>query len=89
MSAIGVRFETCERGRALVFLQKLYPTRRVEDVGITARVLDLVEADIFRIPDPTVYGKRVGIYKSKNWVEQESTEYIGVLKEFHKTITRQ
>lgn len=48
-------FATCERGRALGFLRDLYPGCRVEDEGAVKELLDLVEADVCRVQDPSMH----------------------------------
>lgn len=80
-----LQFATCERNRALGFLQKLYPSRTVTDTPESAKaVLDLVAADIFRIPDPSMHGSRVAVFPGDNWDELKREEYTKVLKDFHK-----
>lgn len=54
-----VVFATCERRRALSFIQKLYPGREVKDEGAVSNVLDFVEADMIRIGDPEFHGGQV------------------------------
>ena len=76
-----IRFATCERSRALNFLKKLYPSKEVTEENAKA-VLDFVEQDCFRIPDPDMHGSRVGIYPSKNWDESRRDDYIAALKKF-------
>lgn len=79
------QFATCERDRALGFLQKLYPSKTVTDTEASAKaVLDLVEKDVFRIPDPMMHGSNVTIYPSKNWDESKREEYVAVLSRFHE-----
>lgn len=47
------QFATCDRKRALKFLQKFYPSRDLHDTPDSAGpLLDLVEKDVIRIPDP-------------------------------------
>jgi len=78
------QFATCERNRALEFLKKLYLDREVADTPEDAGpLLDIVEKDIVRIPDPDMHGSRVEICQSKNWVESEKESYIKILTEFH------
>lgn len=52
-------FATCERGRALGFLKKLYPSVEVKDEGDVSDVLDFVERDVIRICDPDFHGGTV------------------------------
>lgn len=77
-----LQFATCERNRALGFLQKLYPSRNLTNIGKTKAVLDLVEQDIFRIPDPSMHGPSVGIFPSTNWDDTKRDEYIKALTDF-------
>ena len=59
-------FATCERGRALCFLQKLYPSSVVSDTDESVKdLLDIVEADELRVCDPDFHGG--SIIQSKNW----------------------
>ncbi len=79
-----IRFATCDRARALSFLEKHYPNRVVTDTEESASaVLDLVADDVFRIPDPDFHGGTV--YPSKNWPEKEENQQaaIAVLQSFH------
>jgi hypothetical protein len=80
----GIRFETCDRRRALEFLRKFYPSAEVEDTEESAGpVLDMVERDVFRIPDPDVHGYRATVYPSANWGTVAEGEPLRVLSEFH------
>jgi len=49
---MSIVFATCERKRALEFLQKSFPDKELSDEGAVKDVLDLVEADIIRVGDP-------------------------------------
>ena len=80
-----MQFATCERNRALGFLQKLYPGEDITDTEDSAKAfLDLVAADIVRVPDPYMHGPRVAIYPSTNWDETKAKEYKAVLFAFHE-----
>lgn len=75
-----LRFETCNRRSALGFLQKFYPNAGLTDTPESAApVLDLVEKDVFRIPDPALHNG--AIYPSKNW--DKHPEATAVLTAFH------
>lgn len=78
---MNIRFETCVRKTALGFLRKFYPDRNLKDTGKTKAVLDLVEADIVRIPDPSFHPGGQ-IYPSSNWDELNKDQYMKVLKAF-------
>ncbi len=78
-----MQFATCNRKIALCFLQQLYPNKIITDTEKSAKkVLDLVEADIIRIPDPKMHGSQVGISPSRNWDETKKDDYMIVLKDF-------
>ena len=80
-----MQFATCSRKSALGFLKKLYPDSEVSDTPESAGpVLDYVEQDIIRIPDPYMHGSRVAIYPSKNWREDIQDEVHAALKTFHE-----
>lgn len=80
------QFATCDRRRALGFLKALYPGSEVADTPEDAGpVLDLVEADIIRIPDPMMHGSRVAIMPSKNWDATREEEFVGALRKFHES----
>lgn len=84
MSGINIQFATCERHRALGFLRKLYPSSEIKDTQEDAApFLDLVAADVFRVPDPDMHGSRVGLIPSKNWDESRRDEFISVVQKFH------
>ncbi len=60
-------FATCDRNRALYFLQEVYPSRKIEDTPESAGLLlDLVEQDLIRIQDPLMYGKRIQVVPGKH-----------------------
>jgi hypothetical protein len=79
------QFATCERGRALEFLKILYPNGSVSEES-AKDVLDLVEADIVRIPDPAMHGSQVGIFLSAGYERSGKTqqEIVDVLRKFHE-----
>lgn len=65
-----LRFETCDRQRALGFLAKLLPAYVVEDTAECAGpLLDFVEADVIRIPDPD-HHPNGAVFPSKNWTAE-------------------
>ena len=80
---MNLRFATCNRTYALRFLRRFYPGCTVEDTPESAGpVLDLVEQDIFRIPDPDFHPNGV-ITPSHNWDDARKDEFIAALQEFH------
>lgn len=81
---MNLYFATCERGRALRFLQDLYPTANIEDSGTTKQLLDFVERDVVRIPDPAMHGKRVAIIPGNNWDGKLREDVVSVCSAFHE-----
>lgn len=76
-------FATCDRRMALGFLKRIYPSRTVEDTAADAGpLLDLVEADIVRIPDP--YYHAAAVQPGKKWDEARRDEIVEVCRRFHE-----
>ena len=79
-----VQFATCDRKRALFFLQEVYPSRKIEDIPESAGpVLDFVEQDLIRIQDPSMYGKRIQVVPGKNWQEDMREQVAKACEVFH------
>jgi len=71
-----IQFATCERKKALEYLQKVYPSRTITDTQESAQaLLDLVEKDLVRIQDPFMYGNRIQVVPGKKWVESEELRH--------------
>jgi hypothetical protein len=72
---MNFQFATCERGRALHFIGKLFPSKKVLDEKAVSSVLDLVQADKIRVLDPDFHSG--GITQSKatdaEWLEIQPT----------------
>uniref|UniRef100_A0A6M3JCR8 Uncharacterized protein n=1 Tax=viral metagenome TaxID=1070528 RepID=A0A6M3JCR8_9ZZZZ len=67
---MNIEFATCERWRALQYIQKVYPSKTITDSPESAGpLLDFVEKDIVRIQDPMMYGNRIQVSAGKKWVE--------------------
>ena len=65
-----INFATCERHRALEYIQIILPSKSLEDTPESAGpFLDFVERDIVRVQDPLMYGTQIAITPSKNWDE--------------------
>lgn len=81
---MNIEFATCERHRALGFIQKVYPSKNITDTPDCAKpLLDLVEKDIVRIQDPTMYGNRIEVSpNAKNWKEEYREQVINACKLF-------
>jgi hypothetical protein len=72
-------FATCERGRALEFLKKLYPSSVVEDSDSSVKdLLDIIEADEIRVCDPDFHGGQ--IIQSGNWNDTTHERASAALK---------
>lgn len=77
-------FATCDRGRALGFLRKLYPNSTVNDEGPTKALLDLVEADVLRIDDPDCHEPaQVRLGRQFQASGRTQAEMIDVSQAFH------
>lgn len=78
-----VEFATCERRRALGFLQQVYPSKTITDTeGCAKELLDFVEKDIVRIQDPFMHGSRIAISPGTNWDESKREEIVKAAKQF-------
>ena len=72
---MDIEFATCDRKRALEFIQKVYPGKVITDTQDSAGpLLDFVEKDIVRIQDPRMYGSRIQVSPGKKWVEDGETK---------------
>lgn len=79
-----INFATCERGRALEFIQRVYPSKTITDTPESAGpLLDLVEQDIVRIQDPMMYGKRIEVTPGKKWDERHRSTVVVAGKQVH------
>jgi hypothetical protein len=81
---MNIEFATCERKRALEFIQRVYPSKTITDTPECAGpLLDLVERDIVRIQDPMMYGDRIAVSpNAKNWDEKYRDEVIAACRLF-------
>lgn len=81
---MNIEFATCERVRALEFIQRVYPSKKITDTPDCAGpLLDLVEKDIVRIQDPTMYGNRIGVSPNADkWEEKYRDEVVAACKLF-------
>ena len=72
---MNFQFATCERSRALHFIGKLFPSRKVLDEKAVSDVLDLVEADKIRVLDPDFHAGGITQSKATNteWLEIQPT----------------
>ena len=81
---MNIEFATCERRRALSFIQQVYPSKTITDTPDCAGpLLDLVERDIVRIQDPMMYGNKIAVSpNSNNWKEECREQVIAACKIF-------
>lgn len=79
---MDIEFATCERKRALEFIQRVYPSKSITDTPDCAGpLLDLVERDIVRIQDPTMYGNKIAVSpNANNWNETYRDEVVAACK---------
>ena len=79
-----IEFATCERHRALEFIQRVYPSKTITDTPDCAGpLLDLVERDIVRIQDPAMYGNQIAVSpNAPNWDESHRESVIAACKLF-------
>ena len=82
---MGIEFATCERARALSFIQRVYPSSVITDSPNSAGpLLDLVERDIVRIQDPAMYGGNIEVSRNAaNWDEKYLSAVIAACEVFH------
>ena len=73
-------FATCEKERALTFLQKLYPNcNNIPEVAVD--LIRLVEADTIRICDPDFHGGQ--IIAGTHYADADPAHVQAVCKIFH------
>lgn len=86
-----VEFATCERQRALRYIQHVYPSKTVTDTPDSAGpLLDLVEQDVVRVQDPQMYGPMIAIVPGDKWVEDvtKRAEVAAVASTLHERMSR-
>lgn len=79
-----MQFATCEWNRAVEFLQKIYPTKTIDENKIL-KLKKLVEEDILRIEDPDLH-KPAKITAGKNYDSCFSTDVNDAVKEFRMNV---
>lgn len=79
-----LQFATCERKRALDYIQQVYPSKKIEDTPESAgALLDFVEQDVVRIQDPTMYGKNIQVVPGNNWNEDKRGAVVSACSVFN------
>jgi len=84
---IGIEFATCDRQKALEFIRRIYPSKKIEDSPTSAGILlDYVEKDIIRIQDPFMYGTQIKVVPGTKWKESKELkdEIFAACMIFHK-----
>ena len=81
---MNIEFATCDRRRALGYIQRVYPSKTITDTPESAGpLLDLVEKDIVRIQDPEMYGTRISVSpNATNWKEEHREQVVSACKLF-------
>lgn len=81
---MNIEFATCDRARALKYIQEVYPSKTITDTPDSAGpLLDLVEKDIVRVQDPMMYGSRIAISpNANNWNESYRDQVVAACKLF-------
>lgn len=75
-----IRFETCDRQRALGFLRRFITSRVVQDTPEDAGpLLDFVEADLIRIPDPEMHPSGA-VFPGKSWTDDKREEVLAAFE---------
>ena len=65
-----INFATCERKRALNYIQQVYPLKAITDTPDSAGgLLDLVEQDLVRIQDPMMHGSKIAVIPGSKYKE--------------------
>ena len=79
-----IKFATCERNRALEYIQRVYPSKVITDAPASAGpLLDFVEKDIVRIQDPTMYGNTIQVVPTDaNWDEKYRVDVAAACRLF-------
>lgn len=74
-------FATCERNRALAFMQAVEPGAGLTDTPESAGlVLDLVERDVLRVQDPLMHGKQIAVIAGTNYTDAHDAEIQPAVK---------
>ena len=81
-----MQFSTCCRRNALEFIRQGYPSRNVQDEGSVAAMLDLIEADIVRVTDPSMHGT-AQIVPGTKWDEEQRESVVAVATKMHNDLT--
>ena len=83
---MSFNFATCDRNRALGFLQDIYPSQTITDTPESAgQLLDYVEKDIVRIQDPLMHKTNgtIQVIPATNWNESHRDGVVSACMLFH------
>ncbi|KQP02491.1 hypothetical protein [Pseudorhodoferax sp. Leaf265] len=74
-------FATCERNKALAFMQTAEPGAGLTDTPESAGpVLDLVERDVLRVQDPLMHGKQIAVIAGTKYTDDHDAEIQPAVK---------
>lgn len=82
-----IQFATCERKRALSFLQTAAPNDGITDTPESAGpLLDLVEKDVLRVQDPMMHGNKIAVVAGNKYDDSHEKNVQEVAAQFMRTI---
>lgn len=82
---MGLQFATCDRGRALAFIEQCYPTHKISDTpGNAKELLDWVEKDVVRLLDPNMHGN-CQVVPGNNWDAIHQDTIIKAAQQLNET----
>lgn len=84
---MSFEFATCDRRRAIGFIQKVYPKKVITDTPDSAgHLLYFVEQDLVRIQDPLMHGGNISVSPGGKWVEDAEirAKIVDACKIFHR-----
>lgn len=85
---MSFQFATCERNRALHFLQTVAPDDGIADTPESAGpLLDLVEQDLLRVQDPLMHGNMIAVVAGAKYDDSHEEKVQAVASQFMRTIS--
>jgi hypothetical protein len=82
---MAFQFATCERKRALEFIQRVYDHDISDTPESAGPLLDLVAQDLVRVQDPMMHGTSPQVVPGTKWVESAEMreKVVAACKLFH------
>lgn len=78
---MDIAFATCERNKALAYMQTAEPGAGLTDTPESAGpVLDLVERDVLRVQDPLMHGKQIAVIAGTKYTDAHDAEIQPAVK---------